>query len=72
MTHREQHAYPSVLGETMLDALQRHAFEYFLHETNPANGLVADTSHPGAPASIASVGFALAAYPVGVERGWTT
>ena len=72
MTHREQHAYPLVLGETMLDALQRHAFEYFLHETNPANGLVADTSHPGAPASIASVGFALAAYPVGVERGWTT
>lgn len=34
-------------GETRLDSLQRHAFEYFLQETSPANGLVADTSHPG-------------------------
>ena len=27
-------------GETRLDALQRDTFGYFLHETNPANGLV--------------------------------
>ena len=59
-------------GETRLDALQRHAFDFVLHETNRANGLVADRSEPGAPASIASVGFAPAAYPVGVERGWMT
>ncbi len=59
-------------GETRLDALQRHAFAYFLNETNVANGLVADRTQPGAPASIAAVGFALAAYPVGVERGWMT
>jgi len=59
-------------GETKLDALQRHAFGYFLNETNPANGLVADRTQPGAPASIAAVGFALAAYPVGVERAWMT
>ena len=36
-------------GETRLDALQRHAFGYFLNETNPANGLVADRTQPGAP-----------------------
>ena len=59
-------------GEARLDALQRHAFDFFLRETNPANGLVADNSQPGAPASIAAVGFALAAYPVGAERGWMT
>jgi len=59
-------------GEARLDALQRHSFEYFLRETNPENGLVADKSLPGSPASIAAVGFALAAYPVGVERGWMT
>jgi hypothetical protein len=59
-------------GEARLDALQRHSFEYFLRETNPKNGLVADKSQPGSPASIAAVGFALAAYPVGVERGWMT
>ena len=58
--------------ETRLDTLARHSFTFFLHETNPANGLVADTSRPGSPASIASAGFALAAYPVGVERGWIT
>ncbi|MGE0651875.1 MAG: glucoamylase family protein [Alphaproteobacteria bacterium] len=57
-------------GGTRLDGLQRHAFDYFLNETNPANGLVADKSQPDAPASIAAVGFALAAYPVGVERAW--
>jgi len=56
----------------MLDALQRDAFGYFLHETNPANGLVADKTQADAPASIAAVGFALAAYPVGVEREWIT
>ena len=60
----------AVFGEARLDALQRHAFEYFLQETNTTNGLVADKSEPGAPASIAAVGFALAAYPVGVERDW--
>ena len=60
------------LSDLQLDALQRHSFGYFVCETNPANCLVADMSRPGAPASIASVGFALAAYPVGVKRGWMT
>ena len=69
---RQQHAYSLEFGETRLDALQRHSFEYFLQETNPVNGLVADRSEPGAPASIAAVGFALAVYLVGVERGWMT
>src|SRR5882724_5155511 len=58
--------------EDLLDRLQRAAFEYFLHETNPVNGLVADTTRNGAPASIAVVGFALSTYPVAVERGWIT
>ena len=60
------------VGETRLHALQRHAFDYFLQETNTVNGLVADSTRPGSASSIASVGFALAAYPVGVERGWMT
>ncbi|MDO9116531.1 MAG: glucoamylase family protein [Nitrospira sp.] len=66
--------YPNspVGSEEMLDALQHHAFEYFLHRTNPKNGLVADRTKPDAPASIAAVGFALASYPVGVERAWIT
>ena len=67
-----QHAISLTFGEARLDALQRHSFAHFLRETNPANGLVADRSEPGSPASSAAVGFALAAYPVGVERGWMT
>ena len=70
MMQRQSHVKRPHPGETRLDALQRHAFDYFLNETNLANGLVADKSQPGAPASIAAVGFALAAYPVGVERAW--
>jgi hypothetical protein len=56
----------------MLEALQRDAFGYFQHETNPANGLVIDKTREGWPASIAAVGLALAAYPVGVEHGFLT
>ena len=53
-----------------LENLQRESFSYFLHETNPANGLVIDKTAADWPASIAATGFALAAYPVAVERGF--
>ncbi|MEO6567718.1 MAG: glucoamylase family protein [Bryobacteraceae bacterium] len=60
-----------VLGsEPLLDTLQRRVFEYFQHEDNPANGLVSDKTAQDCPASIAATGMALAAYPVGVERGF--
>ena len=55
-----------------LEKLQRETFDYFLHETNPANGLVIDKTAPGWPASIAATGLALACYPVSVERGFMT
>ena len=55
-----------------LDILQREAFSYFAHETNPANGLVRDKTEPDWPSSIAATGLALAAYPVAVERGFMT
>ncbi|MEO6876680.1 MAG: glucoamylase family protein [Opitutaceae bacterium] len=41
-----------------------------MQEANPRNGLIADSTRPGAPASIAAVGLALSSYPVGVERGF--
>lgn len=56
----------------LLDTLQRDSFTYFVHKANPINGLVLDKSRDGWPASIAAVGLALAAYPVGVERGLMT
>jgi hypothetical protein len=70
---------PAKLGETMsrkltvdaeLEKLQRETFGYFLHETNPANGLVIDKTEADWPASIAATGLALACYPVAVERGF--
>ncbi|MGN8159580.1 glucoamylase family protein [Salinisphaera sp. RV14] len=54
----------------MLDRLQRTAFDYFLQCVNRDNGLVADTTRDDAPCSIAVVGFALSALPIGVEHGW--
>jgi hypothetical protein len=56
----------------MLDEIQRGAFQYFLHETNDANGLVIDKTAADWPASIAAVGMALTLYPIGVERGFIT
>ena len=58
--------------ETELQKLQRETFDFFLHETNPANGLVIDKTAPNWPASIAATGLALACYPVSVERGFMT
>jgi hypothetical protein len=55
-----------------LDELQQESFSYFLHETNRGNGLVRDKTRKGWPASITAVGMALAAYTVGVERGFLT
>jgi len=58
------------LSSDFLDGLQRETFDYFVHEANPLNGLIADKTQAGSPASIAAVGFALSSYPVGVERGF--
>ena len=59
-----------MLGEVALDKLQRDSFDYFLGQTNPRNGLVRDSTRKAAPCSIAVVGFALAAYAAGAERGF--
>ena len=56
--------------EAELEILQRKSFSYFVHEVNPANGLVSDKTAADWPASIAATDFALAAYPVGIERGF--
>jgi hypothetical protein len=59
-------------SDKKLETLQRLTFDYFLKETNPLNGLVPDSTRQGAPCSITATGFALASYPVGVERGFIT
>ena len=52
-----------------LGLLQLSTVLYYLHETNPDNGLVRDKTRPNVPCSIAAVGMALATIPVVVERG---
>src|ERR1700759_2186431 len=52
-----------------LERLQWTTILYYLHETNPDNGLVRDKTDPTAPSSIAAVGMAMATLPVVVERG---
>jgi hypothetical protein len=51
-----------------LDRLQWTTVLYYLHETNPDNGLVRDKTDLTTPCSIAAVGLGLATIPVIVER----
>jgi len=52
----------------LLLRLQRNSFGYFVHECNRSNGLVLDKTCDDWPASIAAMGMALTAFPVGVAR----
>lgn len=59
----------------LLDQLERKAVSFFWEESNPKTGLTKDRAGNFKPdsyqvASIASTGFALAAYPIGTERKW--
>ncbi len=63
---------PRSYPDEKLEVLQRLTLDYFLKEANAENGLVPDSTRPGASCSIAPTGFALAAYAVGVERGFIT
>lgn len=56
--------------QALLRSLQEESFAYFVHQANPANGLIRDKTDDSAPASIAAVGMALTLYPIGVERGF--
>lgn len=56
--------------EKFLAKLEYDSLLYFPGETNPANGLIKDSSRPGAPCSVAAVGFGLTALCIGDSRGW--
>ena len=50
--------------------IERRTFQFFWDTTNENNGLTPDR-FPSRPfSSIASVGFALTAYPIGIENNW--
>lgn len=60
-------AKPNLLADT-----QERTFRFFWDTTDPATGLTPDRWPTRAFASIAAVGFALTAYPIGVVNGWIT
>ena len=64
-------------GEALLDELQKRAVAFFWEQSYPKTGFTKDRAAndvakpaPNEIASSASVGFALVALPIGVERKW--
>ena len=55
-----------------LDLLQATTLRYYMHEANPANGLVRDKTSPDAPSSIAAVAELADALDSGssVQKTW--
>jgi len=55
-----------------LDTLEHRTFNWFWERSDANNGLTPDRWPSNSFSSIAAVGFALTAYPVGVERGYVS
>src|SRR5207245_2694967 len=62
----------SARAAAFLDTLEERTFHYFWDLTNTQNGLTPDRAPSPSFSSIAAVGFALTAYPIGVERNYIT
>ncbi|WP_347718203.1 glucoamylase family protein [Sphingomonas sp.] len=62
---RRQRTLPPLFAD-----LERRTFDWFWDLGRADNGLVPDRWPTPSYCSIAAVGFALTAYPIGVERGW--
>lgn len=58
--------------DPLIADVQERTFRFFWETTNPRNGLARDRYPSQSPSSIAAVGFALTAYPIGIERGYVT
>jgi hypothetical protein len=69
---------PTALGSgtrtlpAFYEDIEQRTFRWFWDTVNRKNGLVPDRWPTPAFCSIASVGYALPAYAIGVERGWCT
>jgi len=55
-----------------LDTLQQRTFAWFWERSDPRTGLTPDRWPTRSFSSVAAIGFALTAYPIGVERQYVT
>lgn len=69
---KEGASTPAASSGFDLGKLAKQTFQWFWDVGDHKTGLVPDRWPTKSFASIASVGFALAAYPIGVSRGWIT
>jgi hypothetical protein len=56
----------------LFDDIQARTFRLFWEQHDPTTALVPDRHPSPSASSIAAVGFALTAYPIGVERGYVS
>lgn len=67
---------PPTQADALLNELQKRAVTFFWNESHPVTGFTKDraanlkASDTFDVSSVAATGFALAAYPIGVERRW--
>ncbi len=63
---------PSVRELALADTVAERTFRWFWETTDSTTGLAHDRWPQRDFSSVASIGFALTAYPIGAERGWVT
>jgi hypothetical protein len=61
-----------VQGQAFLDTVEHRSFEFFWNVSDPKTGLTPDRALAPTFSSIAAIGFALTAYPIGAERGYVS
>lgn len=63
---------PTVRQAALLDTISQRTFQWFWDTTDPNTGLTPDRWPKKDFSSVAAIGFALTAYPLGADRGWVT
>jgi hypothetical protein len=61
---------PTPPQAALLDTIGQRTFAWFWETTDPRTGLTPDRWPRRTFSSVAAIGFALTAYPIGAERGW--
>ena len=71
-TRLDQRPALDVEVSPLIDDIQKLAFRYFWEVTDEKTGMAPDRWPTPSFVSIAAIGFALTAYPIGASHGWIT